>query len=216
MASKLRIIGLVWLVICASAVLAPSTASGVAVYSPGGTYPVGVEGTAQNIGEHFFFPKMGTLACETSHYSGELKEESTSLDLTPVHTNCGSFSGLSVQHNECKYRLDVNGHDAALSAYTANFGVACPSGKSMTIKIFTCVLHVPSQSGVARTWITNMGSGVQADLTVKLEVQGITYEATDAKFACPYEGNAHWADLNITTSHYLTLQAPSGGLAVKT
>lgn len=137
--------------------------------------PVTFKGTSPN---NEFVTNAGSVACETSSFSGSNSTTSSSTaTLTPVYSGCTAFGvvGAKISMNGCAYLFHlVEGS----SPPTAKVDVECPSGKEVTIEASICTVHVPPQSGLSHVVFTNKGSKKTRDIEASVTVGGITYTAT--------------------------------------
>jgi hypothetical protein len=130
----------------------------------------------------------GSTLCELVSYTGTLsKSTSTTLELTPIYSNCTAFGNkpAHVLMNGCTYLLHWEG---------ALMEIKCAGTNEMTIEITAsktnttviCNIHIPPQSLAGSIAYSNIGATTTREITLEFNINSIKYSQTagTGPFAC--------------------------------
>ncbi len=163
--------------VAAMAVMAlTGVASASATQFKAETYPVTVKShAAVNIVEgkevtsnQVFKTNAGTVSCEAAAGSGSANAASEWMKIKVSYSKCTAFGfiGATINMGTCEYEFHTNG--------TVDI---VPSGCKVTITVSgsSCVVEVPSQTGLKTVSYENKGTGTTRTIREKTNVTGITY-----------------------------------------
>lgn len=169
-----------------------------------------------------FTTDAGTVSCNTANYVGsQAGTETNEIEVAPTYSGCTAFGfiGVPIHTNGCKYRFTTGtktGSDFEGSVHIVCPTTTSPSHKQHVIEItapFSCTVTVPGgQTPAGKVTFTNLGSGHTQEVTVDVDLTGITYEEHDSdSFPCPsdtvlkhngtYEGAALTTGENAEEEH---------------
>jgi hypothetical protein len=166
----------------AVAVLAVSAAASTAASAgtfKAGSYPATITGTQAT--QVIFTGVVGTWKCGALAMQGELKEESTSLNLTPLYSEC-SWAGVAATINMegCTYNYTA-GNTLGENKIEATMDVVCPAGKEAKLTLTNgCTIRIPSQNGLKSVTAEN----TLMDVDLQLGVTAMTYTVENGT-KCP-------------------------------
>jgi hypothetical protein len=148
------------------------------------SYPARITGAQTT--QVVFTGVVGTWKCGGLAMQGELKEESTTLNLTPIYSEC-SWAGIAATINMegCTYEYvagnTVEGKETKIQA---TMNIRCPAGKEAKLTLTGgCTLRIPEQTGLgAVTAETTVTPPSVVDL--QLNITGETYRVENGTF-CP-------------------------------
>jgi hypothetical protein len=159
------------------------------------SYPAGVVGTW----------KCGALAMQ-----GELKGESTTLNLVPSYSEC-SWAGVAATINMegCTYEYvagnTVEGKETKIQA---TMNVRCPAGKEARLTLTGgCTLRIPEQTGLGTaTAETTVTPPSVVDL--QLSITGETYRVENGSLCPNAPANGTYTNGTLTGVERLTAVNP--------
>jgi hypothetical protein len=135
-----------------------------------------------------------TVSCVIEEFHGTVKDATRSVTfttITPIYTECTAFGFVGA-------KVTGFGHYGEAASETCDYKIRadrkadleCPAGREVTIDAGTCVTHVPTQTGLGTIEFTTGTRNVKHDLTLDINLSGITVNTTDG-FACPLNGSTH-------------------------
>lgn len=137
--------------------------------------------------QHSFAAGTKEIECTEASFSGTLVRTSPTVAITPTYSSCRTELNLptTATTNGCSYVL----HD------TGKTSISCPAGKKIQFHVFEsekkhlanetlCTYSIPPQGPIGEVIYEPEGSGSTADLLVKYEVTGISYEVEGPKLQC--------------------------------
>jgi len=196
MIRKFKALGVAVVAVLALSAVVASAAS--ATNFTASKYPTSATATSA-VGNDDFKTEAGSIECHGHFLVDPLSEASETVTVTPTYTGCKAFSGLisaTVHMNGCDYVFHTNGE----------VDVECPKGKQIEITAGTCLVDIPTQTGLKSVTLKN-GAG---DITAQANVSGITYEVTNDGFACPFNGTGHKTGATYVQNNPVTVQSISG------
>ncbi|HEX7280184.1 MAG TPA: hypothetical protein VF255_11255 [Solirubrobacterales bacterium] len=172
MTRKLKALGLALVAVFAMSALSAASASAVEFHSEAAHTELRAE---QHAGEDTFSVNAGTVRCSHATYTGtESSATSTAQTVTPAYTGCKAFGfvNTTIDTNGCTYTFDSNAN---------NVDIACPSSP-ITVTAFNCWVTVGAQNNIGPVTYTNSGSGSSRDVTVDVNITGISYTQHSKSF----------------------------------
>jgi hypothetical protein len=131
----------------------------------------------------------GTLTCSSVTASGVLKSASQSITLTPSFSGC-QILGLTatVSANGCTYV--VNGG----ASTSDTMDIVCPEGKAITASGGNCAASIPAQAGLSAVTARDRLNSSPQQISLSLNVVGLTYNKTNDGFLCKFNGTGTKTD----------------------
>ena len=148
------------------------------------SYPAKI--TGEQTTQVVFTGVVGTWKCGGLSMQGELKEESTTLNLTPIYSEC-SWAGIAATINMegCTYEyVGGNTVEGKETKIQVTMNIRCPAGKEAKLTLTGgCTLRIPEQTGLgSATAETTLTSPSVVDL--QLNITGETYRVENGAL-CP-------------------------------
>ena len=179
---KLRTVAIALAVSFAFGAVAASAASAGTFRAE--SYPARI--TGEQTTQVVFTGVVGTWKCGGLGMQGELKGESTTLNLTPTYSEC-SWAGIAATINMegCTYEYVAgNTVEEKETKVQATMNVRCPGGKEAKLTLTNgCTIRIPEQTGLGSvTAETTATSPSVVDL--QLNITGETYRVENGNL-CP-------------------------------
>ncbi len=187
MISNLKALGLALLAILAMSAVAASVASAEKWDFKSDGEPTKFTGEQIKVGElaDVFQIEYGIFACEKITTSGEQVAGTafTSINLTPVYTNCERITGggkATYVMNGCTYTLTAE--TVVNKETTGSTSIDCPGGKEVEITVTVlgvtaCTIRIPAQGPISKVTFTT-GAGANKDIHYNAVLSGIKYTET--------------------------------------
>jgi hypothetical protein len=122
-------------------------------------------------GTDVFTTNAGTVKCTTATYTGTTSAFTTKeITVTPTYGGCTAFGFVNtpIDTNNCHYTFTPNpGTPPVLH-------ISCPVAP-ITVTAFNCWITVGSQTVNSGIEYTNNGVGATRDVTVDVNISGLTY-----------------------------------------
>lgn len=134
--------------------------------------------------------------CNQMLFHSQLNSATSTLTASATYSECTVFGFIagSIEMNGCQYVFHVS-EPVETDIYSGTVDLICPAGKKVVAKSATCEIFVPEQTGMKEVkFINNTAAG---DVTVQLNITGITYEKVKDGFGCPLTGTGVKADAKI-------------------
>lgn len=180
---RLRAIALTLTVSFAFGAVAASAASAGSFKAD--SYPARITGAQTT--QVLFNGVVGTWKCNGLNMQGELSKESSSLNLTPLYTEC-SWAGVAATINMegCTYEYTAgNTVEGSENKIQATMDVKCPAGKEMKLTLANnCTIRIPEQNGLNSVTLENTLALEPMAVDLQLNVTGMTYKVEHGTF-CP-------------------------------
>lgn len=179
-----------------------------------GAYPATVQGESAAV---VIGTDGGNIECFTTTFDGTLSAASSTLDLTPIVSNCKAwgFVNPTISTQGCGYRFHAT-EKQALDQYKAHLGIKCPTAGGIIWSAGTCSIEIKPQEGLTTVDLDN-DTGAPNRLTLDFEVSGLAYTVTKDGLGCPLTGTGATTNGTITSDAILLKASNSGkevGLAV--
>jgi len=176
------------------------------------SYPATIKG--EQTTQIVFTGVVGAWKCTKLAMVGELAASSVSLTLAPQYEGC-AWAGIAatISMNGCTYKFaageTVEGKETKVKG---TMDVVCPTGKEMVLVLNggTCTIRIAPQTNLSS--VTYETAGTPADVSLVLNVSGITYKVENG-LTCP-NSPANGTYTNGTLAGTETLQAEASGKTV--
>jgi hypothetical protein len=125
-----------------------------------------------------FTTNAGTVKCTTATYVGTTSAATTSeITVTPTYSNCTAFGFVNtpIDTNNCHYTFTSN------PTVPPVLHILCPTAP-ITVTAFNCWVTVGSQTVNSGIEYTNKGAGTTRDVTVDVNISGLTYTQHSKSF----------------------------------
>lgn len=127
----------------------------------------------------------GSVTCLKDTYTGTITGPTAStFRLSPKYTECHLINVFTF-----KAEIDPEGCELVFHAvtkingkYEGSMDIECPVGKSLTITMPGCEITYPSQTGLKEVTYTTIGSGSTKELTIDVDLTGVTYVEDNGGF----------------------------------
>lgn len=185
MTHRLKTLGMALLACLALTSVSVSTAS-AASYTAS-TYPT--TGTGESpVGNGTFISEAGTTECRT-HFEATLGKASAELTVSTKVPECArafGFVNATVSMGSCHY-LFTEPAKKNTDTWLAPVDIVCTNpAEPMTVTAGTCKVTLGSQSTSGGATITN--NTAAGDVSVQINLAGITYTVLQDGFVCPFFG----------------------------
>jgi hypothetical protein len=149
------------------------------------SYPAQI--TGEQTTQVLFAGVVGTWKCNGLTVQGELKSESSSLNLAPVYTEC-SWAGVAATVNMegCTYEFTAGKTvEGSESKVQATMDIRCPAGKEVKLTLSnSCTIRIPEQTELGSVTAENTLATEPMGVDLQLNLSGITYKVVNGLF-CP-------------------------------
>ncbi|HET7445881.1 MAG TPA: hypothetical protein VFJ57_14620 [Solirubrobacterales bacterium] len=137
--------------------------------------------------QHSFAAGTKEIECTEAAFPGTLSDRSPTVAIFPEYKSCRTELNLptTATMNGCSYVLHRVGKTS----------ISCPAGKKIQFHVFEsekkhlanealCTYSIPPQGPIGEVVYEPEGSGSTADLLIKYNVTGISYEVEGPKLQC--------------------------------
>ncbi len=220
MTRNLKALGLTILATFAIDAGAASIASAAQFHSEGNETEL-----SGKLGKPFSFSmSTGTVKCSTGSFTGKMSATTTTtIAVIPTYSGCTGAVGTiaKVSTNGCEYVFHTEGEG------TGSISVVCPKEKELTITEENwlgediCTIHIHANSGLGTGTFTNVGTGTTKEITIDVEIHGVTYTETKgtSKESCTTSKTTHNGivdeDWEVTGGHVVGGKTTHTALEVK-
>lgn len=147
------------------------------------SYPAQI--TGEQTTQVLFAGVVGTWKCTGLTVQGELKSESSSLNLAPTYTGC-SWAGVAATINMegCTYEFTAGKTVEGSENVQATMDVRCPAGKEAKLTLANgCTIRIPEQTELGSVTAENTATAPMG-VDLQLNLSGIAYKIVNGSF-CP-------------------------------
>jgi hypothetical protein len=157
------------------------------------------------------------VTCNTEEFHGTqvgVQVEDWTLLLIWRECTAFGFVGAKVTGLGLYPEVEGEGPFCHITIHSSGFfSIICALGKDITIDAGTCIAHVPAQSIAGTIEFTTGTRNVKHDLTLDVNLSGITTTHTDG-FACPLPSGGESSTATLVGKWTLWGQDPETGAAV--
>ncbi|HEU5253084.1 MAG TPA: hypothetical protein VFU16_07155 [Solirubrobacterales bacterium] len=134
-----------------------------------------------------------TIKCNNPTGTATASAASSTLALSPSYSGC-TLGGLNANFvsNGCQLIYTSISESAPL---TGTLGVSCEAGAAIEIKQGTCVVSIPTQSGVGGVEFTNAGTGSTRTITATYNITALSYSGGSG---CPASLKGSYSNGTLT------------------
>ncbi|HEX7280183.1 MAG TPA: hypothetical protein VF255_11250 [Solirubrobacterales bacterium] len=138
----------------------------------------------QHAGEGTLGVNAGTVRCSHVTYSGtQTTATAATLTMGPAYTGCKAFGfvNTTIDVNGCGYEFSITGTPVSGAAPGA-VTIECPLSHFITVTAFNCWVTVGPQTRPTGVTYTNLGAGKTRDVTIDVNLTGLTYTQHSKSF----------------------------------
>jgi len=178
MSRNLKALGLALVAVLAMSALTAAGASAEAFQFKAEKTPTTTLSGKQHGAADVFTTDTGSVSCNEAKYAGTVTgTEVTEVTVTPTYSECTAFGlfNVPIDTNGCQYKFTVLTKVGA--NYEGKVDVVCPAGQVIKVTAPLCTVTVGAQNNVPGTiTYTNVGAGATREITVDVNLTGLTYE----------------------------------------
>lgn len=120
----------------------------------------------------------GKLLCNSITYKGEvfaLSKTTPVFDAIPTYTGCKfNNKDATVDPNACSFLFNAEMVEAG--KFEGSADIFCTDQKPMKVTAVGCTITIFEQAQLKKVTYTNLGTGAKQEITIDLNLSGITYE----------------------------------------
>ncbi|HEX7280182.1 MAG TPA: hypothetical protein VF255_11245 [Solirubrobacterales bacterium] len=138
----------------------------------------------QHSTEDTFTVNAGTVRCSHATYTGTQSTATASTQtVAPTYSGCKAFGfvNTTIDPNGCGYVFSLSGTPVS-GAAPGGVTIECPAGQVITVTAFNCWVTVGPQTRATGITYTNLGAGKTRDVTVDVNLTGLTYTQHSKSF----------------------------------
>jgi hypothetical protein len=176
------------------------------------SYPARI--TGEQTTQVVFAGVVGQWKCNGLNMQGELSSESSSLNLTPIYSEC-SWAGVAATINMegCTYEYTAgNTVEGSENKIQATMDVKCPAGKEMKLTLAnSCTIRIPGQTGLGSVTLENTLALEPTAVDLQLNVSGITYRVEHGTFCPNSPADGTYTNGTLKGEEKLSAESPESG-----